>query len=142
MRATTSVLGLNRALRLCLGVKRLGLVTPYMDDVQQLIISNYQSVGIEIGAGMERHLRIERNTDIAEIGEDVLDGMVEEVVRGGVEAVSTFCTNLVAAQRVDYWERKHGIPVLDTVTIVVWDMLRVLGVEAKGVEGWGMIWTR
>jgi maleate isomerase len=140
VKATTSVLALNKALGLW-NVDRLGLVTPYMDDVQAKIVDNYGRIGVQIVG--EKHLRVERNTDIADIGEEVLDGMVWEVVGvGGVQAVTTFCTNLVAAQRVRFWEERHDVPVFDTVTTVVWDMLRELGVDVSGVEGWGMIFQR
>jgi maleate isomerase len=141
IKATTSVLALNKALELW-GVKKLGLVTPYQADVQAKIVENYTGIGVLIGGSMERHLGVVKNTDIAEIGEEVLGGLVGEVVGGGVDAVTTFCTNLVAAQRVEFWEKKHGVPIFDTVTAVVWDMLRECGVYAKELEGWGMIFQK
>jgi maleate isomerase len=141
IRATTSILALNRVLELW-DVKRLGLVTPYQDDVQRNIVGNYGGIGVEIGEGMERHLGVVKNTDISEIGVEVLDGLVEDVVESGVDAVTTFCTNLVAAQRVEFWEKKYGVPVFDTVTTVIWDMLRECGVGAKKLEGWGMIFKK
>lgn len=139
-RATTSVLALNEVLKVW-GVRRLGLVTPYTDDVQGKIVENYKGIGVEIGEGRERHLGVTKNSDIAEISEDVLDGMMEDVIKGGVDAVTTFCTNLVAAQRVEFWEGKHGVPVLDTVTTVVWDMLRGFDLDLKDLKGWGKIYT-
>lgn len=142
VKATTSVLALNKALKLW-GVKKLGLVTPYMDDVQMEIVKNYKGIGIDIGEEMERHLCVEKNTDIADIGEDVLDELMFEVISHTelqrVDAVTTFCTNLVAAQRVEHWEQKYGIPIFDTVTTVIWDMLRECGVDVRQVEGWGML---
>jgi maleate isomerase len=141
IRTTTSVLALNKALELW-GVKKLGLVTPYLDDVQEKIVANYAAIGIQIGEGMERHLRVEKNIEIAGITEEVLDGLVGEVVRGGVDAVTTFCTNLAAAQRAEFWEEKYGIPVFDTVTTVIWDMLRECGLDVGKVEGWGMIFRK
>jgi len=74
--------------------------------------------------------------------EEVLVGLVEEVAKGEVDAISTSCTNLVAARRVTYWEEKHGITVFDTVITVVWDMLRECGIDMKGGEGWGMIFQK
>jgi len=141
IKATTSILSLNKALGIW-GVKKLGLVTPYLDNVQAKIVQNYKGIEVEIGEGMERHLRVVKNTDIADIGEEKLDGMVGDVVGSGVDAVTTFCTNLIAAQRVEVWEKKYGVPVFDTVTTVVWDMLRECGVDAKGVKGWGMIFDK
>ncbi|KAH9212612.1 putative Asp/Glu racemase [Leptodontidium sp. 2 PMI_412] len=141
IKATTSVLALNKALEIW-GVKSLGLVTPYVDDVQAAIVKNYKAIGVEIGEGMERHLGVQKNNDITAIGEDTLDGLVDEVVAGKVDAVTTFCTNLIAAQRVEVWEETHGLPVFDTVATVVWDMLRGCGVDMAGLEGWGMIFKK
>lgn len=134
--ATTSVLALNKALDI-FKVKKLGLVTPYLDDVQESIMKNYNAIGIEITSETERHLRMVKNNDIALVGEDVLETLVGQVVEGGAEAVSTFCTNLVAAHKVELWEAKYGVPVLDTVTTVTWDMLRQCGVDTKAIKGWG-----
>ena len=141
IKATTSVLALNKALNLW-DVKRLGLVTPYQDDVQAKIVENYARIGVSIGEGIERHMGVVKNTDIAEIGEEILDGLVDEVVQGGVDAVTTFCTNLIAAQRVGFWEKKHIVPVFDTVTTVIWDMLHECGVDATELIGWGMIFQK
>ena len=139
--ATTSILALNKALELW-GIKKLGLITPYQEDVQMKIMENYAAIGVVIEEGMEKHLGVVKNTDIAEIGEKVLDELVKDVVGNRVDAVTTFCTNLVAAQRVDFWEKEHGIPVFDTVATVIWDMLTKCGVDARGLNGWGMIFHK
>ncbi|KAG1763735.1 putative Asp/Glu racemase [Suillus placidus] len=136
--ATTSVLALNKALDI-FKVKKLGLVTPYLDDVQERIMKNYNAIGMEITSGTERHLRVVKNTDVALIEDNVLETLVGQVVEGGAEAVSTFCTNLIAAHKVELWEAKYGVPVLDTVTTVTWDMLRQCGVDTKAIKGWGRI---
>ncbi|KAH9904552.1 putative Asp/Glu racemase [Xylariomycetidae sp. FL2044] len=138
--------------------KRLGLVTPYLDDVQARIVEVLGEAGYEVVA--ERHLGVSENVAIAEIGEAELDRMFGEVVaeaeagtsstgtreeeggrrgRGGLLAVSPFCTNLVAAQMAARWEEEWGVPVLDTVATVIWDMLRLKGVEKGRVKGWGRL---
>lgn len=86
---------------------------------------------------MERYLGVAKNTDIAVIREEVLDELVREVVdETGAEAVTT---NWVASQRVEYWEGRWGVPVFDTVSAVLWDMLRMGGFDAKTVKGWGSL---
>ncbi|KAL4954442.1 Asp/Glu/hydantoin racemase [Aspergillus filifer] len=137
--ATTSVLALNKA---CaeFGVKELGFVTPYKDDVQAAITKMYATIGIDVSK--ESHLRMEKNTTFAEIGEDILDGMVDEVAGMGVDAITTFCTNLRAAQRVKVWEEKHNLPVFDTVATVVWDMLRFCKVDMEPLKEWGVLFTK
>lgn len=77
IKATTSVLALNKALELW-GVKKLGLVTPYQADVQAKIVENYKGIVVLIAEGTERHLGVVKNTDIAEIREGILDGAIEE----------------------------------------------------------------
>jgi maleate isomerase len=136
IKATTSVIGLNKALKM-LGVRKLGLVTPYLDDVQESIIKNYAKLGIDCSA--ERHLRRSDNVMFADLGADTFDPMMEGVVKKGVDVVSTFCTNLSVAQYVERWEKEHGVIVLDTVTTVIWDALRICEVNTSLIKGWGKI---
>ena len=143
VRATTSTLALNRALE-ALGVRCLGLVTPYLDDVQAAIVRQYVGAGYKV---IESHLGVSENWRIAGVTEETLRGQVGDVVRreaeGGakVQAVTTFCTNLRAAHMAEDWEREFGVPVLDTVSTVVWDALRIVGrgEEAKAIKGWGRL---
>ncbi|KAG9252293.1 Asp/Glu/hydantoin racemase [Emericellopsis atlantica] len=135
--ATTSVLALNKAVKE-FGVKELGLVTPYTDDVQEAIVKTYKTIGMD--CSKERHLGISKNSTFATIDEPTLDGMVADVASKKVQAITTFCTNLRAAQRVAHWEKEHGIPVFDTVTTVLWEMLRELKVDTKPLAPtWGML---
>lgn len=145
--STTSTLALNRAFEV-LGVKRFGLVTPYVDDVQAAIVKQYQGHGYGV---RESHLGVSENWRIAAITEQTLGGQVREVVKGKdggevaeaekVQAVTTFCTNLRAAHMAETWEKEFGVPMLDTVSTVVWDALRIVGrvEEAKAIKGWGKL---
>ncbi len=134
--ATTSVLALNKALHR-FGIRRLGLVSPYLADVQARIVANYAALGIDVSA--ESHLSLQDNFSFAEVDEATLDRQVAEVVAAGAEAISTFCTNLHAAHRAESWERQHGVPVFDTVTTVLWDMLNMTGVDTRRLTGWGRL---
>jgi maleate isomerase len=142
IKATTSVLGLNKLLERVSGKDEgmsFGLVTPYLDDVQEAIVATYAKGGFEIAA--ESHLGKTVNVEFARVSEDELDRQVEEVVARlgtGTKVVSTFCTNLRAAQRVRHWEEMYeGLYVFDTTATVVWDMLRMAGVNGSLIRGWG-----
>lgn len=137
--ATTSTLALNRALTL-LNAKKFGLVTPYLDNVQARILEVYAAAGYEVVA--ESHLRVSENLRIAEIDRHTLNDQVASVVaegKGEIKAISTFCTNLHAAQLVAGWEDQYGLPVLDSVATVVWDMLRLVKFERNSIKGWGRL---
>ena len=134
--ATTAVLALNELLALR-GVKRLALVTPYTEDVQQKIVENYRRIGIEVVA--ERHLGIRVNHDFGEVAPDRLLDLMREVATAKPEAITTFCTNLHAAPLAEAIEAETGIALLDTVSTTVWGQLRATGADPTQVRGWGAL---
>ncbi|OAG40442.1 hypothetical protein AYO21_05342 [Fonsecaea monophora] len=138
IKATTSVLALNALMR-SLGVTSIGLVTPYIKGMNDAIRANYAAIGIDISANWERHLGITDNNEIVRVDESTLDEMVINVAANGAQILTTFCTNLRAAQRVEYWEKSLRVVVLDSVSTTVWGMLKVVGVDTRLVKGWGFM---
>ena len=136
IRASTSMLALNDILA-ATGVKRLGLVTPYIDAVQRRIISNYAGLGITCEA--ERHLGIQDNFSFAAVSPDTLAGMIRAVAAARPEAIGVICTNLPAAGLVAALEREIGIPIYDTIATVVWQSLKLAGIDPAQITGWGRI---
>lgn len=132
--ATTAVLSLNELLALK-DMKRLALVSPYTADVQQEIVANYRSIGVEVVA--ERHLGISVNHDFAGVTPATLRKLIAEVAESQPQAITTFCTNLRAAQMATEIQQAHGIPLLDTVSTTVWGMLRAAGASPAQISGWG-----
>jgi maleate isomerase len=136
--ACTSVLAFNEVAAAA-GQRRFGLVTPYLDDVQARIVANYRSAGFECVA--ERHTGQCVNFEFAEVDAATLTRMVREVAASKPDCITTFCTNLRAAQLVPAWEAELGIPVYDTVSTAVWKALRTCGVDPAGVVGWGRLFS-
>jgi maleate isomerase len=134
IRASTSMLALNEILA-ATGVKRFGLVTPYIDGVQQRIIANYATLGIV--CDVERHLNIQDNFAFSEVSEATLAGMIRAVAGGKPDAIGVICTNLRAAPLVAALEAELGIPIYDTIATVVWKSLTMAGLDPAGVVGWG-----
>jgi maleate isomerase len=134
--AATSVLALNEIL-LKTSAKNFGLITPYLEDVQEKIVANYKASGFNVSA--ERHLDLHVNFTFSEVTEDQLRGMVREVAKVRPQAISTFCTNLKAAHLVADLERETGIPIYDTVSTVVWKQLRMASFDTRQVKGWGRL---
>ncbi|MCW5300282.1 Asp/Glu/hydantoin racemase [Herbaspirillum lusitanum] len=134
--ACTSVLALNEIFDIT-GVKRFGLVTPYLDDVQAAIIKNYAASGMECIA--ERHLRKQDNFSFSEVGADELRAMVREVAKEKPQAITIFCTNLRGAPLVEELEREVGIPIYDTISTVVWKSLRQAGSDPSRIRNWGSL---
>jgi maleate isomerase len=103
--ATTSILALNDALAR-IGVRHLGLGTPYRGNVQARIVANYAALGVECVA--ERHLDLQDNFSFAEVSAPQIDAMAHEVAAARPNAVAVVCTNLRGAPLVAGWEAALG----------------------------------
>lgn len=134
--ACTSVLAINEIFALT-GVKRFALVTPYREDVQNMIIRNYQAAGCECVA--ERHLGLENNFNFSAVTAEQLSGMVREVATARPQAIAIFCTNLRGAPLIEELEAQTGVPIYDTVATAVWKSLKIAGVDVRRVQGWGRL---
>ncbi len=138
VKACTSVLALNEIFRLT-KVKSFGLVTPYLSEIQQPIIANYQAAGFECVA--ERHLQDRGNFSFAEHGEEVIARMCREVAQAEPDAITIFCTNLRGARIVPQLEQELGIPIYDTVATAVWAAMCQAGSRPDRVQGWGRLFS-
>lgn len=134
--ACTSVLALNELFALA-GVRKMALVTPYIDDVQAKIIANYRSIGIECVA--EQHLGITHNFSFSEVGAEQLRQMMRTVAAARPQAIAVFCTNLRGGPIAAEMEAELGIPVFDSVATVIWKALKLTGVDTRCVTGWGRL---
>lgn len=136
--ACTAMLALNEIFERT-GAKRLGFVTPYLDDVQARINANYAKAGYTIVA--DRHLGIQDNFSFSEISSDQMRAMVREVAAAKLDAIAIVCTNMRGAPLAEELESQHGIPVYDTVATTMWKSLRVAGVDPRRVKGWGRVFA-
>jgi maleate isomerase len=135
-KACTSVLAINE-LFARLGVKRFGLVTPYVDDVQKAILANYRRTGLECVA--ERHLGLQDNYAFSEVEPTTLQQMVREVAAAKPDAIIILCTNLRGAALAPVLEDELGIPVIDSISAVVWKSLCLAGTDATRLRPWGRL---
>jgi maleate isomerase len=136
IRATTSVLALAEIFR-ATGVSSYGLVTPYLDEIQERILPNFAREGFVCAA--ERHLGDRGNFSFSEYTEETIAGLVREVARARPQAISVLCTNMRGARIAAALERETGIPVYDSVSTAVWGSLRLAGVDPRRVQGWGSL---
>lgn len=134
--ACTSVLAINELFGR-LGVRRFGLVTPYVADVQQAIAANYARAGIDVVA--ERHLGLQDNFSFSEVDGPTLTRLCREVAAHKPQALVILCTNLRGAALAPALEAELGIPVIDSISAVVWKSLRLAGIDTRRVTRWGRL---
>ncbi|KAF5577330.1 maleate isomerase [Fusarium pseudoanthophilum] len=139
--ATSSVLAM-RDILLNSMAPEIGLVTPYVTEVNASICENFAKEGLSIAGTRSRCSGLTSNFDFAAVQEQELDEMVSQVVANGARVILIMCTNLAAAQRVIFWERKYSVTVLDSVATVLYSMLRKLGIKTSGLASeWGSLFN-
>jgi maleate isomerase len=137
-RACTSVLALNEVLQTT-GARRIGLVTPYLPDVQARIIATYGAIGITVAA--ESHLGLSENFAFSEVDEATIESGIRRVAEAKPDAIVVFCMNLRGAALAAPMERALGIPVYDTVATAVWKSLQLCGEDPAQIDGWGSLFS-
>jgi maleate isomerase len=136
--ACTAMLALNELLEKT-GARRIGFVTPYLDDVQARINANYEKAGYTIAA--DRHLGMQDNFSFSTVTAEAMRTMTAEVAASRPDAIAIVCTNMRGAPLAEELEQTHGIPIYDTVSTTVWKSLKVAGVDTRRVQGWGKLFT-
>jgi maleate isomerase len=134
--ACSSVLALAEVLKLS-GATRLGMVSPYIDDIQARINATFRREGFDCIA--DQHADIKVNFDFSEISSEAMTRMVRAVAQAKPQAITIFCTNMKGAPLAEPLERELGIPIYDTVSLAVWASLRMAGVDPAWVQGWGRL---
>lgn len=134
--ATTSTLACIDA-ACALGARRVGLVSPYTDDVQRRIADVWAEEGIAPHA--ERHLGLRDNFSFGEVAPSTITDMIRAVAAEGTDAIVILCTNLDGAALAATLERELDIAVLDSVAVTLWRTLCLAGGDVTALAQWGRI---
>ena len=116
-------------------VKNFGLVTPYLEDIQKKIISNYKEIGLNCVG--EKHLNDKGNFSFSEYSPELIEGLIREVAKNKPEAIVVLCTNFRGAEVVHSLEEELGIPIYDSVSITLWKCLKMCNIKTEVIKGWG-----
>lgn len=120
-----------------LGLRRLGLVSPYVAEVSDALRLRLAAVGVAVtafGSFEQKEERVVARISTASI----LSALQVVGEAEGCEAVFASCTNLRATAVVEAAERALGKPVLTSNTVLAWHMLRLAGVDGE-VRGAGAL---
>ncbi|MCD7835828.1 MAG: aspartate/glutamate racemase family protein [Lachnospiraceae bacterium] len=137
--ATTSMISQLKAFEKY-GVKKIHLVTPYLTDINEKLIDFYKKADIRVVNSVCLNQYVNRS--FALVTQDKIMEMFAQVCTAEADGVSVVCTNLPAMWSVPALEEKYRIPVYDTINTVVWDTLRMVGIDSSVVKGWGSLFQK
>jgi maleate isomerase len=134
--ATTSTLACLDAIRSS-GAQRIGLVTPYTDDVQERIGGVWAGAGVACHA--ERHLGLRDNFSFGQVTPAEIAAMIRAVAADGCDAVVVLCTNLEGATVAAALERELHVLILDSVAVTLWRTMLLAGADPRTLASWGRV---
>ena len=119
-----------------LGIRRISLMTPYIDDVNQTMAAFIEGRGIEIAnvAGF----CLEDDQEMARLTPDGIRNAALEIADPSADAVFVSCTGIRSAETIEAIETALGKPALCSNQCMVWQSLRLAGYEGP-VEGFGRL---
>ena len=133
--AITSAQSVGRALR-ALGARRIGLVSPYSEEVNALARRYFSDKhGLEI-AVLEGFAATDSYA-IGKLGPENARDAFARVDRPEIEAFMVPGANFPTMASVAAWEREFGKPVVTSTQAAVWAMARQLGGDR--IPGYGRL---
>ncbi|WP_020659935.1 maleate cis-trans isomerase family protein [Amycolatopsis benzoatilytica] len=118
------------------GTSRIGLVTPYTEDVNAQVVDRYAKQGITVAG--HRALGLSDNESFARVRPDELLPASLELAADRPDALVFLCTNLYGAPLVADLEARTGVAALDSVAVTLWRCLQLAGVPPLASR-WGKL---
>ncbi|AXI44540.1 aspartate/glutamate racemase family protein [Sulfitobacter sp. SK011] len=136
IKAGSAVLAINE-LFAGIEARTFGLVSPYVGEIQDMIVENYATAGLNCVA--ERHLNETVNFNFSNFSEAEIETMIREVAEAKPDAITVMCTNMRGARIVPQLEQELGIPIFDSTAAALWSGMRLSGSDPAAVNGWGRV---
>ena len=118
------------------GVKRLGVITPYMPAGDRQVLRFFTECGFQVVNLLG--LKCRSPTRIAHVSRKTLRDAILRVNRGKIDAVVQVGTNLAMAELAAAAETWLDKPVIAINSATYWYALRDYGIKDK-VHGWGSL---
>jgi maleate isomerase len=132
--ATTATLAIESVFR-ATGVQRFGLVTPFTSAYADRIPPHFAREGYTCAAGA--HAGYNDNLSYCRVPDAAIADMIRSVAAQQPDAIILYCTNFPGAPLVAAMEAETGIPIYDSVSVCVWQCLRLLGQPTDPGARWG-----
>lgn len=126
---TTPVGAAIRAFR-ALGITRISLLTPYMEETTNLVADHFVGLGIDVVA--RSSMGHEDDRDMGMLSGETVIAAALEADDPEAEAIFLSCTALPAVPVIERIEAHLGKPVFSSNQVLFWAMLDAAGIASEG----------
>ena len=133
--ATSLITGVIRALK-TLRAKRIVVATPYLDEVNRREVDYLEQAGFEVISICG--LNLEKDSDMVCVARDYITEFTLAQDRPEAEAIFVSCGALRTLDVIAEIEERAGKPVICSNQAMIWDCLRLAGVEDR-FDGYGRL---
>ena len=111
-----------------IGAKKIGLVTPYIEEVSDSVASYFESFNIAVDKNV--CMRCESDYEISRVSDQtMIDAAIE--VGKDVDAIFMSCAAFPATRVIKQVEEATGIPVVTSNQAMIWMSYRLMGLKDK-----------
>ena len=115
------------------GAKRLGVFSPYFDDIAALVPDWFGQHGFEVVHNV--NLPFTPDQVISKRSTDLFPQIVDALRGKDIDAMAILATDLETFSSIDALESDLGVPVVSTNLALLWTMLDTLGVRGSSAPG-------
>jgi maleate isomerase len=133
--ATSLITGVIRALNK-IGARRIVVATPYLDEVNQREVDYLQQAGFEVISLCG--LNLEKDSDMVRVAPEFIAEFALAQDRADADAIFISCGALRSLQVIAEIEERAGKPAICSNQAMIWDCLRLAGIEDR-FEGYGRL---
>ncbi len=142
--ATTTMTAVLAALEV-LNIRKLAVVTSYIQPVDESLVQALSAAGLEVVA--IRGMGILKSIDMGDVAPDETYRFARDVLAGAVEADGAegcliSCGNLRSLEAIQPLEAEFGLPVITSNQAGLWQALRLSGIASHQVTGGGRLFAQ
>ena len=135
MRETSLISGVIRALRQ-LQARRIVIATPYLDEVNLREVEYLEQAGFEVLSICG--LNLEKDSDMVRVAPDFIAEFALAQDRADADAIFVSCGALRTLEVIAEIERRAAKPAVCSNQAMIWDCLRLAGVDDR-LQGYGRL---
>ncbi len=134
-KATSLITGVMRALK-TVNAKKIVVATPYLDEINQREADYMEQAGFEVLS--IKGLNLQKDSDMVRVSPDFLIEFALAQDRPDAEAIFISCGALRTLDVINEIEQRAGKPAICSNQAMIWDCLRLAGVNDR-FEGYGRL---